>query len=337
MSEYKFYSIHNIVKIKTNTEIPIPNYFEIGRKIDNPDIEIIQENFSVNVPREKKKQRKDYFVWVDETALYIDYEVLNMKLFISDIQGRTRIKFTETYRNHGKKHISNLIHIVLAIKLIQKGYAPIHAGCVSCGDKAILISGMGSTGKTSTVLSLLDAEYYKFMADDMTIVSRDGKAYSYPEKVGVSFQTLTGNMFSPSIKTKIFGKLTESHLISLFFGKFFNLWRMEQKEIPDEMIKDKAFIEKVFLITCGEKDEIKQIEINKAVRMLMMSMMDEHSLFGNYALNFYSYLFGLDLLEFACKAKEIIKNALNKAKCFELKSNKTWKYPEMVKKAIEVD
>ncbi len=328
-----FFSIHNILKIRSNTEIPIPDHFKTTEIIKTPDIWIIQEDFNIDL-HSSGKQRKDYFIWVDRknTSLIMDYKFLGARLCVSNVMGRTIVKFTETYRRFGKKHIQKLVETLTMVKLIHKGFVPIHAGCVyhRPTDTAFLISGMGSTGKTSTALSLIDGLDWYFMGDDTVILSRDGHVYSYPQKVGVSFQTHTG-MLSKNSRTKTMSMLTKHHLLSLFFGKIFNLWRVEQKEIPEKMIVDTAPLRKVVLISCGDIGDIgemKRIDADKAVAMLLMTTMDEHSIFGSYILNFYSYLFGLD---FFSMMKMALCNAVQNVECFELRANEIRTYVEMVR------
>ena len=55
---------------------------------------------------------------------------------------------------------------------------------------------MRDTGKTSTVLSLVDGIDIKFMSDDLTVISKNGQAFSYPTRVGISPYTLTGTSIS---------------------------------------------------------------------------------------------------------------------------------------------
>ena len=105
MSEYKFYSIHNIVKIKTNTEIPIPDYFLVNGEEDfEPDIEVIQENIEVDKQREEKTRCGIFFFWREGSSLFIDYEIpfSDAKLVIDNLEGKTKIKFTKAFKKFGK-------------------------------------------------------------------------------------------------------------------------------------------------------------------------------------------------------------------------------------------
>ena len=53
----KYYSIHNLVTVKSNVGIPIPNYFSCP-PVPEPDLTITQCNFNHDVPRSSKKKEK---------------------------------------------------------------------------------------------------------------------------------------------------------------------------------------------------------------------------------------------------------------------------------------
>jgi len=331
----KFYSIHDIVKVKTNINIEmIPDYFLVDdvRKDFAPDIEVIQENLKSSRHIEGRTRCGVFFYWKDGSALHIDYNVpfFKVKLIIDDLPGQTRIRFTKAFRKFG--NINLLCKIVLLLKFIQKGYALIHSGSLSyLGRKCILFPAMRDTGKTSTILSLLDGKKFKFMSDDLTIISKNGDVYSYPKDVGISPYTLTGKMISHSSKVKI--KLAKSPVVTFLLGRF-NKDLCERVSIPTGLIEDRGSIEKVFILTGGGREDIREIDSHTATRKILATTAELLDPFRVYSLNFYSYIFDFDILELFNKEKEIIEEALNDAECFELRANDVKKYPEMIRKIL---
>jgi len=327
----RYYSIHGIVRIKSNVSIQIPDYFRSEEDFDDPDIEIIQEEY-INMPR-KKMRYSNFFFYKKDSALFIDSGIsfLNAIHVIDDLLGKTKIKFTKAYGRFGDVH--PLLERIISIKLIQKGYTLIHSGCLNySGDQCFIISALQNMGKTSTILSLLDGKKFEFMSDDHTILSKNGFAYSYPARVGISPFTSTGNAISVGRTKKM---LAKSQLLNHFFARL-NLELMDHKEVSPELIKDKSIVKEVFVVGAnGEEDKVIKISNDDAAKKILMSTIETNDLFGRYSLNLYSYVFNLDLLELFDKQRDIIKEGIKKAECFELRANKKEKYPKMVKEIIE--
>jgi hypothetical protein len=74
---------------------------------------------------------------------------------------------------------------------VRKGYALVHAACISFDGQAVLVTARTDTGKTSTILRTVDNYTCSFLSDDMTIVGRDGTVLSYPKPLTISNHTLS--------------------------------------------------------------------------------------------------------------------------------------------------
>jgi hypothetical protein len=85
---------------------------------------------------------------------------------------------------------TNLVEPLLRWSFVERGYALVHAAVVVEGPHAFLITARTDTGKTTTMLKLLDAHPYRFIADDLCIVSPDGTVRSYPKPLTISQHTL---------------------------------------------------------------------------------------------------------------------------------------------------
>jgi len=333
----KYYSIHDLVTVKTNmNNIKIPDYFLKEEVEGEPDIEIVQERLDFNKP-ERAARSRNYFYWTEGPTLFMDYGVpfINAKLIIDDLVGKTKIKVTESLNRFGRVELPSF-NSILDVKLIQKDFALLHSGCLNYKGQCFIITASRDTGKTSTVLSLLDGKDFKFMSDDLTIISKKGEAYSYPEKVGISPHTLTGTVIPPySGKNVIKGGLAKYHFLTLLFGRFLNLELVERKEVPYDLIEDKGTIKKIFILKGGsEKEEIEWIDNAEAVEKILSATLGLINPSKVFLLNFYAYVCDFDLYGLLFEKKKIVEEAIKDAECFEVRSNNVGKYSEMIKEAI---
>ncbi len=85
---------------------------------------------------------------------------------------------------------TNVIEALLRFHLVSKGYVLLHSACMEVDGKAVLLSAQTDTGKTSTVIKLVRERGYRFLSDDMTIISPDGYAISYPKPMTLSYHTM---------------------------------------------------------------------------------------------------------------------------------------------------
>jgi len=179
-----YYNIHDIVKIHCNVEY-FPKFFQ-AEEFKNPDILIKQHNFKFDKDKHKKLGLKFYG---GNNNLYLEYLVYGMpiqKLLLKNIFGKkSEIHFSSITRK--LFGIESLFSLLLEIKLLQKGYTLIHAGGFSKDGKGYLIPSWSEMGKSSTIFAL--AHKFKMMSDDLIILSKKGKLYSYPMKCGIFFHS----------------------------------------------------------------------------------------------------------------------------------------------------
>jgi dolichol-phosphate mannosyltransferase len=86
---------------------------------------------------------------------------------------------------------TNIIEAFLRFLLVSKGYVLLHSASLAAGEHAVLLSALTDTGKTSTVIRLVRERGYRFLSDDMTIISADGRAISYPKPMTLSYHTMS--------------------------------------------------------------------------------------------------------------------------------------------------
>lgn len=73
----------------------------------------------------------------------------------------------------------NFLEPLINYVLISQGGCLVHASCFSQDDKAIVVHGYPSSGKTSILLRALKKSW-DYLSDEMTIISSSGIAYAYP-------------------------------------------------------------------------------------------------------------------------------------------------------------
>jgi hypothetical protein len=89
---------------------------------------------------------------------------------------------------------TNLVEPILRWTLVEKGYALVHGACLAIGERAYLVTAKTDTGKTTTLLQILRNQKANadiaFIADDLTIVSPDGRVRVYPKPLTISAHTV---------------------------------------------------------------------------------------------------------------------------------------------------
>ena len=321
-----YYNLHNLVTIKTNINLNIPSYFKVD-KIQNPDIEFIQEEFHVN--SNNRIRTRNFYYWTDDKRLYIDYNIpfINARAVINDLNEKTKIQITKNFLKYSRIGIP--IRAIIQLKLIQKGYSLIHAGCLNCNGETILVVAPRDSGKTSTILSLLNNKI-NFMSDDITIISNHEVAFSYPEQIDVSAHTLTSGIVEPYNS-----KIGRNYYLTLLLGRLFNIELTQKRGIPLDLTSKMAQISKVFILTGGKDNEgISEISKDKAVRKIFTATTDLINPMKEYILNLYSYTCDFPIFDLIVKQYNIIENAIWNAECFEVCSNDVSKYSKMIKKVL---
>lgn len=85
---------------------------------------------------------------------------------------------------------TNVVEPILRWRLVELGYALVHAACFADGEDAFLVTARTDTGKTTTMLKVLDGTELRFVSDDLVILSPDGVVRSYPKPLTISAHTV---------------------------------------------------------------------------------------------------------------------------------------------------
>ncbi|HEU5362723.1 MAG TPA: glycosyltransferase family 2 protein [Gaiellaceae bacterium] len=85
---------------------------------------------------------------------------------------------------------TNVVEPVIRWSLVARGYALVHGACIADGGRAHLITAHTDTGKTTTILKLLERHPASFLSDDLTLVRSDGRVLAYPKPLTISRHTV---------------------------------------------------------------------------------------------------------------------------------------------------
>jgi dolichol-phosphate mannosyltransferase len=86
---------------------------------------------------------------------------------------------------------TNVVEPILRWTFVEKGFALVHGACLAFGEDAYLVTARTDTGKTTTVLRVLDNQPgCSFVSDDLTLVSPEGRVLTYPKPLTISRHTL---------------------------------------------------------------------------------------------------------------------------------------------------
>lgn len=110
---------------------------------------------------------------------------------------------------------TNCVEPVLRWHFAEHGIALVHAACVAVGDRAYLITARTDTGKTTTILKLLDSyPQAAFISDDLTLVAPDGTVASYPKPLTISQHTLHAVRSASLTRRQSIGLVVQARLHS---------------------------------------------------------------------------------------------------------------------------
>ncbi len=181
------YNIHNIVTVSSDGELPELQPFLVNKEIVEPTINVRtgQPHFA----KKTEKKNENYLAY-REIFGHLGFEVgIEM---IGD-----QVDVVASPSLHMSPHVlyTNVVEPILRWTFVRKGYALVHGATIAFGNDAYMITARTDTGKTTTLLKILahqrrNHDQAAFLSDDMTIVSPDGTAYTYPKPLTISYHTL---------------------------------------------------------------------------------------------------------------------------------------------------
>jgi len=192
------YNIHNIIQVASMFELPELEYFRVPALSADPDIRVRLER------RRKERRKASRNGGVPRRAQdNIHYaESLGRHGFEVTISNKNCVEVAVSPILRHSLHVlyTNVVEPILRWTFVRKGYALVHAACVSFDGQAVLVTARTDTGKTSTILRTVDNYACAFLSDDMTIVSKEGQVMSYPKPLTISNHTLSAVNANSSLK-----------------------------------------------------------------------------------------------------------------------------------------
>ena len=180
------YNIHNIISVVSEGVLPELEPFRVSGEIVDPTIVVHFGNPPVSLDVEDPK---NHYIHYSEIFGHMGFEV--------GIEFNDYVHVTASRVLALSPHVlyTNVIEPILRWTFVKKGYALVHGATIAFGDDAYMITARTDTGKTTTLLKILSRQRRgndraAFLSDDMTIVSPDGTALTYPKPMTISAHTL---------------------------------------------------------------------------------------------------------------------------------------------------
>ncbi|HET6597308.1 MAG TPA: hypothetical protein VFG81_16895 [Anaerolineales bacterium] len=184
------YNIHNIIRLASMYELPELEYFRVPALVAEPDLRLRLERRHQKDRRHKERttgtpRRSTDTIHYGEFPGRYGFEI--------SISNKDRVNIAVSPILCVSRHVlyTNVVEPILRWSFVRRGYALVHAACVSFDGQAVLVTAQTDTGKTSTILRTVNNYACSFISDDMTILSRHGRVMSYPKPLVISSQILS--------------------------------------------------------------------------------------------------------------------------------------------------
>ncbi len=298
--------------------------FRVNMEIQQPTIRV-----QIGTPRRPKKGEAD--------PNYIHYaELLGILGFEVGIQLGEPVQVVASPALRLSPHVlyTNVVEPLLRWTFVEKGYALVHGATLAFGDQACMITARTDTGKTTTLLKILayqrrDTDQAAFLSDDMTVVSPDGTAMTYPKPLTISFHTLRAvnartlrphERMTLPFQSRIHSKtgrrfaffISKTHLPAATINMLMQMVVPPPKYFVDQLVPNvkltrKAHFSRMFIIERGEEG-MQAIDNSEAMEVLLQNCEDAYGFPPYDALKEFLYVRnGVDLRE---KEQAIIRQAL---------------------------
>jgi dolichol-phosphate mannosyltransferase len=168
-----YYDIHGIVSIASEVELPELVYFTVAPFTRHADVTVrrgyVGDRRMIN--RVTAIKGPGSFVYRE----HLGSMGVNFRVDLDD-----RIVVTVSPLLARSKHVvyTNVVEALNRFVLVNKGYMLLHSATVQLGDRTVMLSAQTDTGKTGTILRLLQEhpEGTAFLSDDMTIINSTVRA-----------------------------------------------------------------------------------------------------------------------------------------------------------------
>jgi dolichol-phosphate mannosyltransferase len=182
-----YYDVHGLVAIMSEVSLKELDYFKVDDLARKPDICIRRGYVGERrmLTRVQATMSPGVFVYREHLgSIGANFRV--------DLDNRINVTVSPLLAL--SKHVvyTNVVEALLRFVLVNKGYMLLHSATVQLEGQTIMLSAQTDTGKTGTILRLLQEHPGRsaFLSDDMTIVNGEGHALSFPKPLTISSHTL---------------------------------------------------------------------------------------------------------------------------------------------------
>ncbi|MFW2380432.1 MAG: glycosyltransferase [Acidimicrobiales bacterium] len=319
------YAIHDLLTIESDTDLPELAKFRVRTHGGPPDLRVTAVDSFTNGDAA--------LVQMAETVPEIRYQesVGRSGFGIQVTVGETtEIEVSAVVGHSPHVLYTNVVEPIIRWKLVETGHALVHAACFTTGDAAHLITARTDTGKTTTMLKVLDHSECEFISDDLCLIDANGRVRPYPKPLTISNHTvhaLTGaelgrlERFTLPIQSRLHSKAGRQFAF-LIAGHNFPVATLNavvqrlipppkyhvERLVPGVRTHVEATIESLFIIERGDAEQTRTLDPSEALPILLENCEDAYG-FPPYE-QLETLLHSISDLDLVRREREIIASAL---------------------------
>lgn len=319
------YAIHDLLTVESDTELPELLKFRVRSLANQPTLRVtVDDGTSTEsadlLALEEARPEIRYTESVGRTGFA-------MEVTVGDT---TEIRVSSVVGHSPHVLYTNVVEPIIRWKLVESGTALVHAACFTTGDRAHLITARTDTGKTTTMLKVLDHSACEFVSDDLCLITADGQVRSYPKPLTISNHTvhaLTGaeltrmERFTLPLQSRLHSKAGRQFAF-LIAGKSFPVATLNavvqrlipppkyhvERLVPGVKTHGAATIASLFIIERSDHEGARMLGPEEALTILLENCEDAYG-FPPYE-ELETLLHSISPVDLRAKEKAIIASAL---------------------------
>lgn len=253
------YDIHGLLRLESQVPLPELTYFATPEPLPHVDLQIRIDRHGTPSPQpgaitySEGLSRFGFGLAVMPGAAYTE-------VVISPLLARSPFALYKS-----------ALEPTLRWALVQRGCALVYGAAVARHGRATLIVPEQDQGKTALSLQAVVQGDYAFMSDDFTILTADGRVYSFPKPVTMTAEVLRATTVTAHLRRRerlklwlwnaLYGRAARSVGLRLSRGRWpiatFNLlwqrlWTPPKRNVmellPDVTVADQATLDELILL-----------------------------------------------------------------------------------------
>jgi len=324
---------YNVISkiLSINTEAKKIRNFSFGESLREKTEETLI-NLNLKIDNSIKKpsilNQKYHFFWGKHNHPCIYYERriiggLFVKMLFEDSKESSNIIVNKPYLKWIRVRTNNIFppgtHLtdIATVKLLEKGFVPLHCAGVSRNNKGILIFAPPDTGKTLTSM-LLVQEGFKFISEDISV--SDGN-----EIYGCPFTSTFRYYDKLSSKSTRYLNLVAAKIP--FLAPFIEpKAKVIQDYVERSKIREKASISSIVVLERGDSKS-ERLNEEEAFRRILNINRYEFNYYRNPILRAYSYFNKeFDLNSFMLREEKIMRKIITDKNIYSIRENNPEEY-----------